>query len=688
MLNMEQRDADLESLIEKSALLDQSADAILSRDVNDRIRFWNKGAERLFGWSAEEAVGRLAPDLLMPEPDAYRRARQALFAAGSWTGDIVKRNRRGEALIVECHWTLIRAASGDPRAILAVDADVTQARHAEAQLRLAATVFDAAAEAIVISDAAGVIVQVNRALTAQTGYGEAEIVGRPWRMLCASAEPGFASGSPCQGEALVRRKDGETYPVWLSVNPVSPGPGRNHRVHVLLDLSRHKEMEARLEHLRFHDPLTGLPNRTLFGELLRRALARAQRDSATLALVLLDLDGIREINDSAGRDCGDQVIAEAAQRFRTALREEEVLARLEGDDFALIATVRDQADAQAVAERWRDSLAAPLSVHGRQVSLTATAGIALYPQDGAGPDELIKHAYIAIDHAKQTRLGCGFFQAEMSAAARRQATLVADLRRALDTEGLELYYQPFVELGSGGLAGAEVLLRWRHAEFGWVSPAEFVLLAERRGFGGKLDDWVLANACAQMKLWREQGSSLPGRLAINVGAQHLIHPDYAVRAARTVAAAGLAPAQFELEITETHGLAEPAQALRSLLAVTQAGFTLSVDDFGTGYSSLSYLTRYPLAKVKIDMSFVRDMGAKPSARAVVAATLSMARDLGMKSLAEGVETSGQRDMLLAMGCELGQGYLFDRPLPGAQFARKWLAHGGATADSMTIEMTT
>lgn len=676
-MTITQLDTVTDLLIEKSHLLDQSADAILSRDMNDRIRFWNKGAERIFGWRAEEVAGRFLPDLLMPEPDAYRHARQKLFVSDSWTGDIVKRNRWGEALIVECHWTLIRDALENPWSVLAVDVDVTQKRQAEAQLRLAATVFDTAAEAIVITGAAGEILQVNRALTAQTGYSAAEIVGQPWHMLCSRAPQAqggeLASDAPWQGEAWVWRKGGETYPVWLSVNPVSPGLDRTYRVHVLLDISQHKEMAARIEHMGFHDPLTRLPNRAFFGELLRRALARAERHSTTLALLFLDIDRFKEINDTAGHDFGDQAIAEAAERFRTALRQEEVLARLDGDDFALIATIRDQADALAVAERWRGLLAAPLSVLGRQFRLEATVGIALYPQDGTTADELIKHADIAMSHAKRAHLGSSFFQMEMSAAVAREAKLVAELRHALGTQGLELYYQPFVDLRSGDVVGAEALLRWRHAELGWVSPAEFVLLAERQGFGGTLDDWVLTNACAQMKAWAEEGCSLPGRLAINVGAQRIGDPDYAARAVHIVATAGLAPEQFELEITETHGLAEPAQSMNSLLALKQAGFSLAVDDFGTGYSSLAYLTHYPLAQVKIDMSFVHGMGSKRSAHAVVAATLAMARDLGMKSLAEGIETPGQREMLLDMGCDLGQGYLFDRPLPPAQFSRKWLA---------------
>ena len=405
---------------------------------------------------------------------------------------------------------------------------------------------------------------------------------------------------------------------------------------------------------------------------LKQALAGAHRHGKPLALLFLDLNRFKEINDTQGHAIGDHALIEVARRFQATLRQEETLARIGGDEFVVIAEGTDQSAAARIVERLQLALAEPLSVKGQTFSLGASIGIALYPEDGASPEELLKHADIAMYRAKMNGGGYRFYRPEMGTQLAKRLEIAKRLQGALEGERLQLHFQPQVDLRTGAVTGAEALVRWDDLEWGAVPPAEFIPVAQERGMMGALGEWVLRAACRQMKAWVVAGLSLPGRLAVNVDAQQLEDAEFVTKAQTIIRAAGLAPARFELELTESSMMTDPGRAVRVMEALRAAGFALAIDDFGTGYSSLSYLKRFAADKLKIDISFVRGMLDDRNDYAIVKTIIAMARSLGLKTLAEGVEAAAQAEALLALGCDFAQGYYFGRPEPAQVFAQKWL----------------
>ncbi|MFZ5509577.1 MAG: EAL domain-containing protein [Pseudomonadota bacterium] len=438
------------------------------------------------------------------------------------------------------------------------------------------------------------------------------------------------------------------------------------------DITERKAAEARIEQLAFYDPLTGLPNRALFLDRLKQALDSARRHRSRVALLFVDLDRFKEINDTAGHDVGDFVLAAVARRLRNILRQEETLARLSGDEFVAIAPGADQSAAVHIAERIQTALSEPLVLTGHVFSLGASIGIAFYPEDADTPEDLLKHTDIAMYRAKASGGGYHFYHASMSAELERRLEVARRLEAALTGERLQLYYQPQVHLSTGRLMGAEALARWHDSEWGWVSPAEFIPIAEERGLIGTLGEWALTTACRQARRWTEISGGPFGRVAVNVAARQLEDDGFVDRVLAIVRDSGVTPAVIELELTESSMMADPERAVEVTQALSAAGFALSIDDFGTGYSSLSYLKRFAADKLKIDMSFVRDMLTERNDHAIVNTIIAMSRSLGLETLAEGVETAAQATALQALGCHLAQGYYFGRPAAPEDFARRWL----------------
>jgi diguanylate cyclase (GGDEF)-like protein/PAS domain S-box-containing protein len=438
------------------------------------------------------------------------------------------------------------------------------------------------------------------------------------------------------------------------------------------DITERKTTEARMRQLAFYDSLTGLPNRALFLDRLKQALASAHRHGQRVALLFVDLDRFKEINDTAGHDVGDFVLAAVARRLKNILRQEETLARLSGDEFVVIVPGADQAAAVHIAERIRTALSEPLALTGHVLSLGASIGIAFYPEDGTTAEDLLKHTDIAMYRAKAAGGGYRFYHARMSAELERRLEIARRLEAALTDGRLQLYYQPQVHLATGRLVGAEALARWHDSEWGWVSPAEFIPVAEERGLIGALGDWALAAACRQARCWAQARAGLLGRIAINVAARQLDDDGFLERTLAVVRDSGVTPEVIELELTESGMMADPERAVEVTQALAAAGFALTIDDFGTGYSSLSYLKRFAAGKLKIDMSFVREMLTDRNDYAIVGTIVAMGRSLGLKTLAEGVESAAQAQALQALGCHQAQGYHFGRPEPAEDFARRWL----------------
>ncbi|MBY5967814.1 EAL domain-containing protein [Halomonas denitrificans] len=434
-----------------------------------------------------------------------------------------------------------------------------------------------------------------------------------------------------------------------------------------------RRSDAHIRRLAFFDPGTGLPNRANFMECLQSAIALARTEQHRVALMFLDLNRFKEINDSQGHDVGDQVLKEVAARFSACLGKQGTLARLGGDEFVVMVERADEIGTAQVVGRLLSALNAPV-VHDRhRFNVEVSIGVAFFPEDGDGPRELLKHTDIAMYHAKESRSGYRFYAPEMGRDLRRRLVLAARLDDALAGERLELCFQPSVALGSGALVGAEVLCRWFDAELGWVSPSEFVTIAEERGMIEALGSWVMERACRQLKEWQDASlTRLPHRLHVNLAAAQFEDPDLAKQLTDIASRYGISPQQLGLEITESGFMKDPEQAVRITDDLRQRGFSLSIDDFGTGYSSLAYLKRFAVEAVKIDMSFVSDMLTDSNDHAIVATIIAMARQLGLTVVAEGIETAAQLKALRDLGCDHGQGYLLSRPLSSEEFAQQWL----------------
>lgn len=448
------------------------------------------------------------------------------------------------------------------------------------------------------------------------------------------------------------------------------------------DITERKQAEEKLERLAFFDPLTLLPNRALFVDRLNQTLIAAQRHGRQVAVMFMDLDRFKEINDTQGHAVGDMVLVEVAHRFQSVLRQEESLARVGGDEFIVLAAGVDQEAAVHIAKRLQMALTVPLEVKDQYYSLRVSIGIALYPSDGGTADELFKHADVAMYRAKAYGSGFRFYEPEMSAGMADRMALARDLHQALQGKAgeLVLHYQPQVKLASGRMVGAEALLRWKHPSQGMISPGVFIPIAEERGMMRELGEWVFRESCRQMVRWRGEGLEFTGRLAINIAAQQMEDKGFAALVQAIVEEAGLEPALFELELTESGLMRNVGQALGLMGALKVMGFALAIDDFGTGYSSLAYLKQLPADKIKIDMSFVRDMLEDRNDHAIVATIIGMGRNLHLKTIAEGVESTAQVEVLLTLGCDEAQGYYFGRPVAADEFARTWLKPAGSSGD--------
>lgn len=569
------------------------------------------------------------------------------------------------------------SAGTTPRFIL-LSRDITERKRSQEQLQLTAQVFDQSSEAIVIADASHTIVRINRAFSRITGYPESEAVGQSVRLLTVAestqdfnADAVYArltQEGHWEGEAWGRRKDGSTYPQWLSVSSVRDGNGSTtHSITLFRDITLQREAQDRVQRLAHFDPLTDLPNRALLAERARQHISNEQAKGGTLAMLFLDLDHFKNVNDSLGHRIGDILLVAVARRLQSLLSPQDTVSRLGGDEFLLLLPSASAAHAAEVATRLLAAVAQPFQIDPYELTTTLSVGIAMYPADGDSFDTLYQRADAAMYRAKQSgRNRYGFFTADLEARTARALQIENALRRALERSQFELHYQPQVSLTTRQVVGAEALLRWRHPEMGMVSPAEFIPVAESSGMIVAIGEWVLHTAVNDAKRWLDM--QLPLRaISVNLSAVQFRHPQLPEMVTRCLQQAGLPARRLELELTEGAAVDDPAAALAMMDQLHDRGVRLSMDDFGTGYSSLSYLKRFQIYKLKIDQSFVRDLDDDANDRAIVSAIIRMAQALGMQTTAEGVETDGQLEFLREQGCDEGQGYLFSRPLPADAF---------------------
>jgi diguanylate cyclase (GGDEF)-like protein/PAS domain S-box-containing protein len=558
--------------------------------------------------------------------------------------------------------------------------DVSERRQAEARLRQAAKVFESTTEGVVITDLGGKVLAVNHAFGEITGYGAEEALGQNPRMLKSGRHDSafyqamwasiLKTGS-WQGEIWNRRKNGETYPEWLTINTVLDEQRQAvNYVGVFTDISQLKRSEAQLEHMAHHDPLTDLPNRLLLIARLDHAMQRAQRDGTAVAVLFVDLDRFKTVNDSLGHPVGDRLLQEVARVLAHCVRAEDTVARLGGDEFVVMLEGLSDTDfASGVAQKILAALAKPIELDGQTLYIGASIGISLYPSDGDDPATLLKNADAAMYRSKDDgRNVFRYYSAELTRSARERLSLEAGLRQAIKEQQFILYYQPQIDVASGALVGAEALIRWQHPQSGLISPLRFIPLAEETGLILPLGEWVLTTACEQLKAWLDAGMPTL-TLAVNLSPRQFRQPDLAHRIRAILDAAELDPAHLELEITEGAIMEQGEGAVATLHALKDLGVRLAIDDFGTGYSSLAYLRRFPIDILKIDQSFMRDIPRDVHAMEIAATIVSMARNLHLHVLAEGVENEEQLAFLQLHGCDAFQGYLFSPPVPAVEFQR-------------------
>ena len=645
----------------------------------------------LLGASLEQVVGLDFPTVIASHDRDWAKRQLACLIAGEIDHYVDERYGTrlsdGSEVPVLCTVTLAPRVGDEPAHLVCVVQDLQEIKATRADLqivearqRLAATVVDNTIEGVIVTDAKSRILSVNAAFTRLLGYTEQELLGKTPAVLksgrhdaafYAAMWKSIAEGGHWQGEIWNRRKSGEVFPEHMSLSAVRDPAGEvTHYVCVFSDISQDKQQQSQLEFLARNDPLTGLPNRAWFGEQLHGVVQSAQGNGECLAVLLLNIDRFKDVNDSYGHATGDEVLRHIALQVRLSLRPGDLLGRMSGDELAVVVRHLRHADgAESVARNLIRVVAEPWqSPDGIDVVAGVSVGICMFPEQANTAELLMQGAHAAVYGAKAHGRGtCCFYNAAMTQAARERLELEARLRAALAQGYMLLHYQPQVDIATGRIIGAEALVRWNDPQTGLISPARFIPVAETSGVIGPLGTWVLREACRQAQQWREAG--LPDVVvAVNVSPVQFQITDLASCVAAALRDSGFSPHFLELEITES-ALAERTDEAREVLSRLRAlGVRIAVDDFGTGYSSLAQLKRFPIDVLKIDQGFIRELAQKEDDRAISAAIIAMGHSLGMTVLAEGVETEEQLAFLRARGCDTYQGYLCSRPLPAADFA--------------------
>jgi diguanylate cyclase (GGDEF)-like protein/PAS domain S-box-containing protein len=559
-----------------------------------------------------------------------------------------------------------------------LQAEIKVRRQAEANLHLAASVFEANHEGIIITNAQEHILQVNKAYTHITGYSKAETLGHTPELLRSgrhdksfyrNMHEAVSTVGYWSGEVWNRRKSGEIFPCWLSISTVYDTEGNiSHYIGILADSSHQKSREERIYYLSHHNALTGLPNRVLFVDRLEQAIRRAEYNHSWLALALIDLDKFKHINEAFGHHIGDDILANAAARIHACLSgEQDMLAHLGGDEFVVLCqdlspNHNSVTQVAEMVQTIQNCLHQGFKVENDEVLLTASIGISFYPQDGQSAAQLLHNADTAAATAKQERNHYCFYTHSDNREVRRRLCLQQALRHALERNELQLHYQPKVALLEQHMSGVEALLRWHHPEWGALSPAEFIPVAEESGLIIAIGEWALETACRQHLAWCAQG--LPHiQIAVNLSARQFYHDDLVLMVENTLRRSGLPPHCLELEITESLAMRKLKKTVHTLEVLKQTGVRLALDDFGTGYSSLSYLQQFPLDTLKIDASFVRNID-HANGTALLASIIHMAHSLKLETVAEGVEYAKQLNILRQFGCDTVQGFWFAPAMPG------------------------
>jgi diguanylate cyclase (GGDEF)-like protein/PAS domain S-box-containing protein len=662
------------------ALFESAQDAIIVIDGTEGVLVdANVEAELLFRRPREELLGLPSVRIFPPDRQARHESelQRHIAAGGGEPEEMRVRNADGVDILVEVSTSVVEAEGGR-KLLQAILRDISARRKAEEGLRLAQRVLDVTEEVILITDANRHVIAVNPAFTRVTGFSAEEVVGKSPRFLKSGRQtPEFYAemwetidrAGVWQGELWNRRKNGELFPAWLTISVYRDIEGKIiNYVGISSDISERHAAEARIRELAYFDPLTHLPNRTLLHDRVEQVLAKAEREGGVAALLFIDLDHFKTINDSLGHFTGDQILCQVADRMVECVRRTDTVSRLGGDEFVIVAADSGIEGAAGVARKILDKVSKPYFIDTHELTVTPSIGISLYPQDGRDFETLLKHADTAMYRAKESgRNAYQFFAAEMNVAALERLMLENSMRVGLERREFVLFYQPQIELASGRIIGAEALIRWQHPQIGMISPAKFIPVAEACGLIVPLGAWVLKEACRQAVAWQVAGLP-PLCVAVNISSAQFCQQQFEEVVAGVLKSAGLAPEYLELELTESIVMENAEATIETLERLSAMGVQLAIDDFGTGYSSLSYLKRFPIDKLKIDQSFVRDIVTDSDDWAIARTVISMGQSLRLQVIAEGVETADQLEMLRGQGCNAVQGYHFSTPLPAGGFA--------------------
>jgi len=669
-----------------ASVFETSSDAIIITSPDGDILSVNSAFERVTGYNLAQVLNTNPRFMAsgLQESGFYSQMWEALLHRGHWDGELVNRHKDGHLYTAFWRINAVKDAVGQLRHYVGIVTDVTEKNAAQEQLKLAASVFSHAREGIMITSPQGDLIEVNAAFSRITGYQRDEVIGKNSNMLSSGLQgPDFYAGMWAElsknrrwtGEIWNRRKTGEVYAEMLTISAVCDAHDNVLRyVALFSDISQQKENEKRLEHIAHYDALTGLPNRVLLADRLRQAMVQTKRYAKKIAVVFLDLDGFKAVNDTYGHAMGDKLLVELAARMQRALREGSTIARMGGDEFVAVLTDLSQNEAAGVViDQLLLAAAEPVLTDGVALEVSASIGVAFFPQsEEVDADQLLRQADQAMYQAKVTgKNRYHVFDAEQDRHLRGHHEGLENIRQALQREEFALYYQPKVNMRTGEVVGAEALIRWLHPERGVLAPAAFLPALESDEMAVQMGEWVLKTAMTQIETWKAQGLSLP--VSVNMDARQLQQPDFVTRLRHLLTLhPRIAPSDLELEVLETNALDDIPGISRLMDTCHQMGVGFALDDFGTGYSSLTYLRRLPAKLLKIDQSFVRDMLDDPDDMAILEGVLGLARVFRRQVIAEGVETVAHGLMLLRLGCEWGQGYAIARPMPASDIPN-WLA---------------
>jgi diguanylate cyclase (GGDEF)-like protein/PAS domain S-box-containing protein len=664
----------------QAQLLKQLTAPVILLDMAGYLTGWSRGAQTLFGYTCEEAIGQHILFLHADDSGASEIgvAKHFLEHGGSLLEIVSRHKETGEVFRVALSLSVIRDQE-EPVALMAQLSEVAEQLIADDKQRLYARIIEDSDQGILIANADEKIVSVNPAFTRITGYLAAEAIGQTPDLLRsgvhdadfrAQIRTAMHGSGPWHGEIVGKRKNGDLFPQSVAISVARNEQGKiTHSFSIFSDISVLRATEERMQRLVNYDSLTGLPNRSLLNQLVGHALTAARRKNNHGALLVIDLNRFTSINDTLGHEVGDELLRQVGQRFRKVLRDEDVLARIGGDEFvAALLDIQQREHSGLVAQNLLAALQAPFIIESHALHVGASIGISVYPDDALDTAVLLRFADVAMKRVQENgESGYLFYSPEMNQRAKDRWRLEGELRQALAGEELLLYYQPKVSLRSGRIVGSEALIRWLHPERGMVPPGNFIPVAEETGVILELGNWVLEEACRQLRAWRDSGVDMPP-VAVNLSARQF-DDKLPARMLTVLEQYGIPPDCLKLEITESLLVRGPEKVIPIMNELVAMGLDLSLDDFGTGYSSLAYLKKFPITTLKIDRSFVIGVPDDRNDCAIAQAIVTMGQQLRQEIVAEGVETQAQMTFLRGLGCDQLQGFLFSPPVAANEFER-------------------